>query len=81
MKNDLLKIQNNIKKFIFKKKNFKNILNKDIFKSKDIDSVSIIKLIIFLESKYKIKLNDNEIFSKNFKTIRGISKIIISKLN
>ena len=44
------------------------------------DSLKIFKLILEIETKYKIKLSDNEIFSKNFKNISGIIRIIHKKI-
>tara|TARA_B100000575_G_C23041442_1_gene599443 strand:- start:728 stop:985 length:258 start_codon:yes stop_codon:yes gene_type:complete len=82
MKNDQKeKIRNFLKIKIFKKKNLANINKKDIFRFSDIDSVSILKLIIQVESKYKIKFTDNDLFVKKFNTIDNITNIILKKIN
>tara|TARA_B110000014_G_C19750911_1_gene391292 strand:- start:267 stop:515 length:249 start_codon:yes stop_codon:yes gene_type:complete len=73
----------NIKKFlaklIFKKKIPKNYESLPILKVKGIDSLTIFKIIIKLESKFKIKLKDNEIFSDKFKNIKNITRLINKK--
>ena len=75
----------NIKKFlaklIFKKKIPKNYESVAILKIKGIDSLTIFKIIIKLESKFKIKLKDSEIFSDKFKNIKNISRLISKKKN
>ena len=40
----------------------------------------IFRLIVMLENKYQIKINDNELFSNKFKNIKNISKLIEKKL-
>ena len=45
------KIKEYLKKKIFKKENLSNIYRKDIFKYSNIDSISILKLIILIETK------------------------------
>ena len=74
-------IIDNLKKLIFGKKIPKNYLKFNILKHDNFDSLKIFKLIIKLETKYKIKFSDNEIFSKKFNNINGISKMIKKKLN
>lgn len=69
-----------LKKIIFKKKIVKNFKNLKILKIKDMDSLSIFKIIILIESKYKIKLHDDEIFSPKFLNIKKISNLILKKL-
>ena len=41
----------------------------------------IFRLIVMLENKYQIKINDNELFSNKFKNIKNISKLIEKKIN
>lgn len=69
-----------LKKIIFKKKKIKDFQKKDIFSVNEFDSMFILKLIILIESKFKIKLSDNDINFKNFNTIDKISRIIFKKL-
>lgn len=74
------KIRDFLKYKIFKKKNLINIYKKDIFKFSDIDSISILKLIIQVESKYKIKFTDNDLFVKKFNTVDNITNTILNKI-
>lgn len=80
MINKKINITDYLKKIIFKKKKIKDFLKKDIFLINEFDSMSILKIIILIESKFKIKLSDGDINIKNFNTIDKISKIIIKKL-
>ena len=41
----------------------------------------IFRLIVMLENRYQIKINDNELFSNKFKNIKNISKLIEKKIN
>lgn len=66
-------------KLVFKKSKKKNMKNIDLFKSNEVDSFSILKIIIQLEEKYQIKFKDNEIFSNKFNTINKISNLVIKK--
>ena len=77
----LKKIQNLITKIIYKKNPPKNFLNKNILKQKELDSFTMIKIIISLEKKFGIKFKDSEIFSRKFKNISGISLLIKKKLS
>ena len=73
-------IENFLKKIIFKKKIPKNFKNFKILKIESLDSLSIFKIIILIESKYKIKLPDNEIFSSKFSNIKNMTTLILKKL-
>jgi|TARA_B100001093_G_C26761099_1_gene985746 acyl carrier protein len=73
------KIKDFLKNNIFKKKSLVNIYKKDIFKFSNIDSISILKLIIQIETKYKIKFTDDDLFVKKFNTIDNITNIILKK--
>ena len=73
-------ITNFLKKKVFGKKIPKNYLSINIEKISTMDSLRIFKLIIEIEAKFKVKLSDKEIFSKNFKSISGIAKIISKKI-
>lgn len=74
-------IQNFVAKIIFKNKIPKEFLKSEILQIKNIDSFVMIKVIVNIEQKYKIKFNDSEIFSKNFKNILSIAALIKKKLN
>ena len=45
-----------------------------------IDSASIIDMILYLEKKYKISFNENDLLSDESASPLGISKIIIKKI-
>ena len=79
LKNDKL-ILNYLKKIIFGKKIPKNFLNLNIKNYNEIDSLKIFKILITIESKFGIKFKDNEIFSKNFNTLKGILELIKKKI-
>ena len=74
-------IQNFVAKIIFKNKIPKEFIKSEILQIKNIDSFVMIKVIVNIEQKYKIKFNDSEIFSKNFKNILSIAALIKKKLN
>ncbi|MBI2653874.1 acyl carrier protein [Candidatus Woesearchaeota archaeon] len=46
-----------------------------------IDSFAIIKLIMFLEEEFNIKLESNELVENNFSTLKNIEKLVIEKNN
>ena len=79
--NKLSNIKLYLKKILFKKYTPKNYLTTDLLKTDKIDSMVIFKLIVTLESKYKIKISDNELFSGTFKNIENISILIEKKIN
>ena len=70
-----------LKKTLFKKKVPKNYLTMELLKNDKIDSMLIFRLIVMLENRYQIKINDNELFSNKFKNIKNISKFIKKKIN
>ncbi len=70
-----------LKKTLFKKKVPKNYLTLELLKNDKIDSMLIFRLIVMLENRYQIKINDNELFSNKFKNIKNISKLIEKKIN
>ena len=43
--------------------------------------MAIFKLLIQIESKFKIKISDNELFSKKFNNIENIARLIKKKLD
>tara|TARA_B100001741_G_scaffold305751_1_gene298367 strand:- start:251 stop:508 length:258 start_codon:yes stop_codon:yes gene_type:complete len=77
-------MKNKIKEDILawlKKKNI-NILDKtDLFSNTKIDSFAFIELLVFIENKFKIKLNHMKIFSKKKLTIEDLSKLAIKNEN
>ena len=72
-------INNFLKKLIYKSKAPKNYDKIDIFKFKKFDSVSVFKLLLKIESKYMIKISDNELFSNKFRKFSNLKKLIEKK--
>ena len=73
------KIKIFLKKLFFKKSVPKNFSKLDILSYGKLDSFSIFRLIIKIETKYKIKFSDKELFSNKFENLNNISKLIIKK--
>ena len=58
----------------------KNITEEDdLIQSAIIDSLGILKLIAFLESKFAINISDEELIPENFESIKKISSFINNK--
>jgi acyl carrier protein len=47
-----------------------------LFESGYVDSVGVVELIAFVESRFGVKLEDEQIFSEQFTTISGISRMV-----
>lgn len=45
-----------------------------------IDSMGILKLVSFMESKFGIKINNEDIVPENFQTISTLNKLIEKKI-
>ncbi len=45
-----------------------------------VDSMSVVDLIVFLESEFKVKFDDTELTPENFDTIGSISNLIEKKM-
>ena len=62
-------------------KNRKNIpLDKSLLEMGLIDSFGVIEIISYLEKKYKIRINDNEITKEKFGSLNKMSKLVSEKL-
>ena len=81
MNKDILVIIDYIKKLIFKKKIPKNFLNLNLFKFDELDSLAIFKMILKIETKYKIRISDSDLFSSKFKNVKNISFFIYKKIS
>jgi len=46
-----------------------------------IDSLGIMKLLVFLNEKFSINIEDEEVIPENFETIQAITSMIESKKN
>lgn len=53
----------------------------DLFDSGYVDSVGVVEMISFLEATFEIKVPEDSLFSDEFTTIDGISKIVQSCMN
>ena len=62
-------------------KNRKNIpLDKSLLEMGLIDSFGVIEIISYLEKKYKIRINDNEITKEKFGSLNKMSKLVSKKI-
>lgn len=55
--------------------------NAHLFEAGFVDSVGFVELLAFIESKFRTKLDDGDLFSEDFTTINGITDIIHAMLN
>ena len=44
-----------------------------------LDSLSIMKLIAFIEERFKLKISDEELIPENFETLSALAKLISEK--
>tara|TARA_B100000965_G_C19521960_1_gene726962 strand:- start:1025 stop:1279 length:255 start_codon:yes stop_codon:yes gene_type:complete len=79
-KNNLV-INKFLKKIIFKNKNEKKYLSKNIFTTDKVDSFTFLKVILKIEDKFKIKLKDKDIFSSKMNNINNLTSLILKYLN
>ena len=62
-------------------RNRKNIpLDKSLLEMGLIDSFGVIEIISYLEKKYKIRINDNEITKEKFGSLNKMSKLVSEKI-
>ena len=62
-------------------RNRKNIpLDKSLLELGLIDSFGVIEIITYLEKKYKIRINDNEITKEKFDSLNKMSKLVSEKI-
>jgi len=62
-------------------RNRKNIpLDKSLLEMGLIDSFGVIEIISYLEKKYKIRINDNEITKEKFGSLNKMSKLVSKKI-
>lgn len=45
-----------------------------------VDSLAIVKLILFLEERFPIRIGDEDIVPENFRSIESLSRFVQSKL-
>jgi len=71
-----------IKNQLVREKPMKNIgRGDDLIESGIIDSLGILKLLEFLESKFSINIADEELIPENFESIESIESFISRKKN
>ena len=71
-----------IKNQLVREKTMKNIgRGDDLIESGVIDSLGILKLLEFLESKFSINISDEELIPENFHSIESIESFISRKKN
>ena len=71
-----------IKNQLVREKTMKNIgRGDDLIESGIIDSLGILKLLEFLESKFSINISDEELIPENFESIESIESFISRKKN
>ena len=69
-----------IKNQLVREKTMKNIgRGDDLIESGVIDSLGILKLLEFLESKFSINISDEELIPENFESIESIESFISRK--
>ena len=51
----------------------------DLIESEILDSLGIMKLILFLESAYAVKISDDDLTLENFSSIMSINSLIEKK--
>ena len=82
--NDRLQIQDTVREFI--RKNFVFDPNTSFTDDESllgtgvIDSTGILELIGFLEEKYRLQFEDNELIGENFDTVQKITAFLSGKL-
>jgi acyl carrier protein len=55
--------------------------NESLLGSGVIDSTGVLELIGFLEEKYKLTFDDNELIGENFDTVLKITAFLLKKLS
>jgi methoxymalonate biosynthesis acyl carrier protein len=53
--------------------------NDDLIESEILDSLGIMKLILFLENNYAVKISDDDLTLENFSSIMSINSLIEKK--
>ena len=53
--------------------------NQSLLETVIIDSLGIMKLLVFIEEKFQLKVSDEELIPENFETLFAIAKLISQK--
>ena len=81
-----MNIENTLKKYIYKKfvrGKDGDIVGDDesLFEKGIIDSLGLIKLVSFLEERFNVQVEDDELIPDNFDTVKNIKDYIEKKLS
>lgn len=80
-----MNIIDEVKNFLYDenlKQQFKILANTDsLLENGIIDSVKMLELIAFLEEKYRIKVDDDDLYPENFDTLDSIQNYVRRRLN
>jgi len=68
-----------IENFLFSERGLKD--DEPLFESGIIDSLGLIKLIAFIEEKFKVSIDMSEIMIENFNTVNDIMETLKSRMN
>ena len=79
-KEKLINCQKGLSKKLKIKFTNKNI-KKDDLNEKLIDSLNFLNFIFAIQEKFKIKFNNNHFNKRNYRSIEGLSKLIINLKN
>lgn len=78
-------IMSDVKNFLYDEnfeEEFKTLdVNESLLEKGIIDSVKMLELISFLEEKYGIKVDEDDLYPENFDTIVAIENYVKNKLN
>jgi methoxymalonate biosynthesis acyl carrier protein len=53
----------------------------DLIEAEIMDSLGIMKLILFLENNYSVKISDDDLTLENFSSIQSIHSLVEKKMN
>jgi len=53
--------------------------DKDLISTGFLDSVAVLRLLLFIEEQFKVRIEDNEVLPDNFRTIEQIKTFIENK--
>jgi acyl carrier protein len=54
--------------------------DEDLLEQGMIDSLGVMKLIVFMEDTFKIRINDEEIIPENFHCLNGMVRLVEEKI-
>ena len=67
--------------YIFKNKKYDDMLSMNYIENGFIDSMSVIKLVVEIENKFTIEIDEEDIMTTGFKTVNGLTDIIYKKIS